>query len=385
MIDSGATAHMTSVGHCLQNYTHFDPPAQVRVADNSYISAIGCGDLPLTCNVNGRPKNTIMQNCLHVPKLKGTLFSLRTLVQKGGAVTFQEGPNCCVEFRSPAGNLVSVGQLRNGCFVLDGRIRGLEQTARPVVDGSKLTQVQSFGVLANPPSVSGSGPSHSQTAHAPPSNQCGDLCTFTSFVKNCSVSSSQVLSLTPPTDSSDARQSCYPGCGPASCGRPKSHSDARSVSDATVPTSQRNRLSGGLPGVCPETPKLHSVPQGHKYGEPESAISDSFSCASAETLLAQGNEVNLDLGVTAHPSPKSGAAFSSAPCRGCHCRRRRGVRRRVVTEEPCFWAERHRSLGGARGSGGAQLASSGGGVSVWDYQLSAIHRTPGQDITKMGE
>ena len=147
------------------------------------------------------------------------------------------------------------------------------------------------------------------------------------------------------------------------------------------------------------------MPQGHKYGEPESAISDSFSCASAETLLAQGNEVNLDLGVTAHPSPKSGAAFCesvsdtkldcpkahriadipSAPCRGCHRRRRRGVRRRVVTEEPCFWAERHRSLGGARGSGGAQLASSGGGVSVWDYQLSAIHRTPGQDITKMGE
>ena len=71
-------------------YTEFETPLQVKIADNSYLSALGYGDVcvRLYDSALSRPRqfDVLLQNTLYVPDLGNKLFSISSVTKNGGSV-----------------------------------------------------------------------------------------------------------------------------------------------------------------------------------------------------------------------------------------------------------------------------------------------------------
>ena len=144
LIDSGASQHMTNIGNSLINYRTLKNPIKVRVANNQVLMGIGVGDLPLLLTVHGRQIRQNLLNCLHVPELSATLLSIRAADLNGLSATFANGS---VELLDASGTLRCRGHLKNGCYLVDGRICG---HAVPYSNSQK-TKVQRCGIAESQP------------------------------------------------------------------------------------------------------------------------------------------------------------------------------------------------------------------------------------------
>ena len=87
-VDSGATQHMNPEKKDFVEYTPFDDPVKVNLADKSYLLAYGSGQIPIRLfDVNQRV-NVLLKNVLYVPKIKNRLFSVSSAVEDGGCLLF---------------------------------------------------------------------------------------------------------------------------------------------------------------------------------------------------------------------------------------------------------------------------------------------------------
>ena len=78
-IDSGASQHMTQEKKSLSNYSPFEQPRHVKIADDHILYAYGKGNAYLTV-LNGDEKlNITLKDVLFVPKLQSKLFSVPTV------------------------------------------------------------------------------------------------------------------------------------------------------------------------------------------------------------------------------------------------------------------------------------------------------------------
>jgi len=90
--DSGATEHATNSTSHFISYTQLNPPAQVKVANNSYMSAVGKGTVALEVqSVEGKWVPLILEGVLHIPQLSGSFISLTTLDKQGASIHMTGG------------------------------------------------------------------------------------------------------------------------------------------------------------------------------------------------------------------------------------------------------------------------------------------------------
>ena len=98
-VDSGASQHMDPDENDFQNYTEFETPLQVKIADNSYLSAPGYGDVcvRLYDTALSRPRqfDVLLQNTLYVPDLGNKLFSISSVTENGGSVKLEKEKTSC--------------------------------------------------------------------------------------------------------------------------------------------------------------------------------------------------------------------------------------------------------------------------------------------------
>lgn len=88
--DSGATSHMTSLFHRLENYREI-PIRSIRAANSEAFQAVGMGDLRVLAP-NGRNfTRYLLKNVLYTPAMSATLISLGRLDDKGLCLTMFRG------------------------------------------------------------------------------------------------------------------------------------------------------------------------------------------------------------------------------------------------------------------------------------------------------
>jgi hypothetical protein len=112
VIDSGASSHMTPYRDLLRGYRPFSVPEEIKLADGSTVEALGCGRLEFKLHqgIGGS-----LEECLFVPKLEGTLFSVQAAAKKGYNVTFGSKK---VRIRKGS-KVLAAGDLREGVYCLD--------------------------------------------------------------------------------------------------------------------------------------------------------------------------------------------------------------------------------------------------------------------------
>ena len=99
-VDSGASQHMDMDEDDFENYQEFETPLQVKIADDSFLLAPGCGDVrvPLYDVASPRPRqfDVLLQNTLYVPELANKLFSISSATEQGGSVKLEK-TKCILE------------------------------------------------------------------------------------------------------------------------------------------------------------------------------------------------------------------------------------------------------------------------------------------------
>jgi Pol polyprotein, beta-barrel domain len=77
IVDSGASAHMSSQCDWFTSYWEIHPPCCVWLGDHHYIKAVGEGRIPVNMKTGtGTLIPAIFQSVLHVPDLNGNLLSV---------------------------------------------------------------------------------------------------------------------------------------------------------------------------------------------------------------------------------------------------------------------------------------------------------------------
>ena len=69
-VDSGATQHMNPEKNDFVDYTPFDDPIKVNLADKSYLLAYGSGQIPMRLFDVNQPVDVLLKNVLYVPKIQ---------------------------------------------------------------------------------------------------------------------------------------------------------------------------------------------------------------------------------------------------------------------------------------------------------------------------
>ena len=92
--DSGASAHMTFEKHWFSDYRSLANHPTVHLGDDTELNVNGIGSIHILALVNGKWESGIMQDVLHVPDLRHSLFSMSAYTAKGNLVTIEE--NKCV-------------------------------------------------------------------------------------------------------------------------------------------------------------------------------------------------------------------------------------------------------------------------------------------------
>ncbi|MCP3664820.1 MAG: DDE-type integrase/transposase/recombinase [Gammaproteobacteria bacterium] len=104
-------------------------PSKIKIADGKLVDAVGSGSLRVTLSVNGESRNVVLRDCLFVPKLQYTLWSIRQTTKKGYKVLFD---NKGVTVSNKFGDVVCIGKLQNKLYQVDGALNmgggGLDST-----------------------------------------------------------------------------------------------------------------------------------------------------------------------------------------------------------------------------------------------------------------
>ena len=117
IIDSGASAPMSSRREWFRTYRALTPPRRVWLGDESFIEAVGIGSMALQVHdAAGKLIPALIRNVYHVPELHGNLLSVGRFTSEGGEVNFC-GNTCTLNSRS--GDFSIVAQRRpDGLYVL---------------------------------------------------------------------------------------------------------------------------------------------------------------------------------------------------------------------------------------------------------------------------
>ena len=90
-IDSGASNHMSPNESDFLNYTEFEEPVKVNLADKSHLLALGSGDVGIQLyDINNRTVDVKLKNTLYIPTIQNKLFSVSSAVEIDGAVKFDK-------------------------------------------------------------------------------------------------------------------------------------------------------------------------------------------------------------------------------------------------------------------------------------------------------
>ena len=114
-IDSGASQHMTPEKKSLDDYSPFETPLKVKLADDSILNSYGKGNVHLTVLNDDDKVNIVLKNVLFVPKLQNKLFSLPSITEKGAAVEFK-GEACGITID---GKKYTIGHKHGKLYKLD--------------------------------------------------------------------------------------------------------------------------------------------------------------------------------------------------------------------------------------------------------------------------
>lgn len=115
-IDSGASVHLTTNEHWIQNARYDHSMKEIVVANDSKVQVTCFGDVKITTCANNCNYDVTVEEVMCVPSLTTNLLSVSQLINKGNKVSFRES-GCDIYNRM--GNLVATGTLVNGVYKLN--------------------------------------------------------------------------------------------------------------------------------------------------------------------------------------------------------------------------------------------------------------------------
>ncbi|QRW10540.1 Copia-like polyprotein/retrotransposon [Ceratobasidium sp. AG-Ba] len=122
ILDSGASAHMTSNRSWFSTYETLDPPIEITLGDDSIIYAEGAGRVLVNLkNKSGQTTETYFQRVLHVPELRANLVSVRVLQRAGHKVLFErDHESAQIIARDNAS--IGYATVRRGVYILNAKV-----------------------------------------------------------------------------------------------------------------------------------------------------------------------------------------------------------------------------------------------------------------------
>jgi hypothetical protein len=116
IIDSGTTSHFCPDRTRFITFTAIEPQ-DVRTADGTCISALGCGDVEIELPLGEARTTVTLRNALHTPKMALTLISTHCIAAAGFAVNF-ESHNCNILSPAPECKLIASIPQVNGLYTI---------------------------------------------------------------------------------------------------------------------------------------------------------------------------------------------------------------------------------------------------------------------------
>ena len=89
-IDSVASQHMIPEKKFFEDYSTFETPLKVKLADDRELYEYGRRNVHLTVMTANNKINIVLKDVHFVPKLQNKLFSLQSITKKGVAVEFKD-------------------------------------------------------------------------------------------------------------------------------------------------------------------------------------------------------------------------------------------------------------------------------------------------------
>ncbi|MCP4339240.1 MAG: DDE-type integrase/transposase/recombinase, partial [Desulfobulbaceae bacterium] len=134
VIDSGATKHMSSQKERFVDYKELTEPQDVVLGNGDVVPAIGIGTLEINFQVGNGKRVLRLNNCLYVPDMNVTLFSVPATVEKGHEVIFRRDAACVMK----DGKVILRAPLKHRAYVLNP----------PTVDSNVSFQAATKGSLS---------------------------------------------------------------------------------------------------------------------------------------------------------------------------------------------------------------------------------------------
>ena len=118
IIDSGASAHMTSHRDLFVSISEDGRHRSVATADNTILKCEGTGDVKIACGADNRVITVRLREVLYVPGLSVNLISVKQLCSRGCTVSFDDKLRC--EIRDRLGELCATATgIGGGLYRLD--------------------------------------------------------------------------------------------------------------------------------------------------------------------------------------------------------------------------------------------------------------------------
>ena len=118
--DSGASSHICNNQNWFKTLEIFMGPRSVTVGDESEVKVIGCGDVEISCQVEGNTRHATLSNVLHAPKLVSNLISIGEATAKGIDVMFDRND---VKFVKDSKTALRGIKIDNNLYLMDIRAR----------------------------------------------------------------------------------------------------------------------------------------------------------------------------------------------------------------------------------------------------------------------
>ncbi len=116
--DSGSSRHMSPCKDAFcDDLKFFARPSKVRIADGKLLDAVGSGSLSITLTVSGESRDVVLRDCMYVPDLQYTLWSVSHTTSKGYVVQFDSKG---VVILNRSGAVTCEGTLQGKLYLING-------------------------------------------------------------------------------------------------------------------------------------------------------------------------------------------------------------------------------------------------------------------------
>lgn len=117
IIDSGCTSHVTYNRTSFISYKPLSSPGTLDLGANSHAEIVGTGDICISLNLNGSASRCLIQNVLHVPKLRYQLVSVSSMEKRGIRTQLDEHNGALIR-KSDLSTVATITQTK-GLYHLD--------------------------------------------------------------------------------------------------------------------------------------------------------------------------------------------------------------------------------------------------------------------------